>query len=137
MAKYANALVQLGFPLEQIGFIVRPYLDAQPFVLRCLLKQMLKLSNKELEKLAIGNEYYSQEKNWATRDVIIRDDTDTSKQRMEKELAVRRFDFPHLQEKNCLFNFTQFDTCAYLNGARSKDKLCKNGQKINYAKMVN
>ena len=98
MTKYASALVQLGFPLEQIGFIAQLYLDAQPFVLRCLLKQMLKLSNKELEKLAIGNEYYSQEKNWATRDVIIRDGTHTTKQQVEKELAVRRFDFPHLQE---------------------------------------
>ena len=88
MAKYASALVQIGFTLDQIGFIVRRHLDAQPFVLRCLLKQKLNLSDEMLEKLAIGNEFDFHEKTWAPRDIIIRSGTETIKQQVEKELTV-------------------------------------------------
>ena len=92
MAKYASALVQVGFPLDQIGFIVRRPLDAQPFVLRCLLKQKLNLADELLRKLAIGSEFDFQEKNWSTRDnIIIRSGVETAKQQMEKELARPRF----------------------------------------------
>ena len=90
MAEYASALVQVGFPLDQIGFIVRRPLDAQPFVLRCLLKQKLNLADELLRKLAIGSEFDFQEKNWATRDIIIRSGVETVKQQVEKELAVPR-----------------------------------------------
>ena len=92
MAKYASILVQIGFPLDQIGFIVRWPLDAQPFVLRCLLKQKLNLADEMLEKLAIGSEFAFQEKNLVSRDIIIRSGTESSKQEVEKELAVQRSD---------------------------------------------
>ena len=92
MAKYASALVRLGFSLDQIGFIVQPRLDAQPFVLRCLFKRELNVSDELLKKLAIGSEFDFQEKNWAPRDVIIRGSTETKKQQVEKELAVRRYE---------------------------------------------
>ena len=94
MAKYASALVQVGFPLDQIGFIVSRTLDAQPFVLRCLLKQKLnlQLADEVLRKLAIGNELDFQEKNWATSDnIIIRSGVETAKQQVEKELARTRY----------------------------------------------
>ena len=92
MAKYVSELFQLGFTPDQIGFIVPRHLDAQPFVLRCLLKQKLKLSNeRELEKLAIGNEFEFQEKSWSPRDLIIRSGTQTIKHKVEKELAVPRY----------------------------------------------
>ena len=92
MAKYASALVQIGFQPDQIGFIVSPHLDAQQFVLRCLLKQKLNLADEVLRKLAIGSEFDFQEKNWATRDnIIIRSGVETAKQQMEKELARPRF----------------------------------------------
>ena len=95
MAKYASALFQLGFTLDQVGFIVPRHLDAQPFVLRCLLKQKLKLSNeKEFKKLAIGNEFEFQEKSCTPRDLIIRSGTATSKHKVEKELAVPRYFYP-------------------------------------------
>ena len=90
MAKYASALVQVGFPLDQIGFIVRRHLDAQPFVLRCLLKRKLNLADEVPRKLAIGNEFDFQEKNWTPRDIIIRSGIETAKQQVEKELAVPR-----------------------------------------------
>ena len=90
MAKYASALVQVGFPLDQIGFIVNRHLDAQPFVLRCLLKQKLNLANEVPRKLAIGNEFDFQEKNWTPCDIIIRSGVETAKQQVEKELAVSR-----------------------------------------------
>ena len=95
MAKYASALIQIGFPLGRIGLFFRRTLDAQPFVLRCLLRRELKLSNeeREVEKLAIGDEFYFKEKNWVPRDVIIRTGTETSKQNVEKELGVPRYDF--------------------------------------------
>ena len=91
MAKYVSALVQVGFPLDQIGFIVNRHLDAQPFVLRCLLKRKLNLLADEVpRKLAIGNEFDFQEKNWTPRDIIIRSGIETAKQQVEKELAVSR-----------------------------------------------
>ena len=90
MAKYASALGQIGFPLDQIGFIVSRSVDAQPFVLRCLLKQKLNLDDEVLRKLAIGSEFDFQEKNWAPRDIIIRSGVETAKQQVEKELAVPR-----------------------------------------------
>ena len=90
-AKYVIALVRLGFSLDQIGFIVSRHLDAQPFVLRCLLKRELNVSDEVLKKLAIGNEFNFQENNWLPRDVIIRDGTETPKQQVEKELAVQRY----------------------------------------------
>ena len=93
MVKYASALVRFGFSLEQIGFIVRSPLDAQPFVLRCLLKRELNVSDEVLKKLAIGSEFDFQEKNWASRDVILRSGTEAKKQQMEEELAVRRYGF--------------------------------------------
>ena len=62
MAKYASVLFQLGFPIDQIGFIVRRQLDAQSFVLRCLLKQKLNLADEVLSKLSIGNGLEFQEK---------------------------------------------------------------------------
>ena len=62
MAKCASVLFQLGFPIDQIGFIVRRQLDAQPFVLRCLLKQKLNLADEVLSKLSIGNGLEFQEK---------------------------------------------------------------------------
>ena len=99
MAKYASALFQLGFNLDQIGFIVRRQLDAQPFILRCLLKRELNVSDEVLKKLAIGNEFEFQEQNWAPRDVIIRSSTESPKQEVEKELAVRRYDFCSLVSK--------------------------------------
>ena len=92
MGKYAVALMRLGFSFDQIGFIVQPHLDAQPFVLRCLLKRELNVSDELLKKLAIGSEFDFQEKNWAPRDVIIRGSTETKKQQVEKELAVRRYE---------------------------------------------
>ena len=91
MAKYVTALVQIGFSIDQIGFIVRRPWDAQPFVLRCLLKQRLNLTDAMLEKLAIGNEFNFQEQKWAPRDVIIRSGAE-AKQQVEKELAVKRYD---------------------------------------------
>ena len=91
MAKYASALVRLGFSLDQIGFIVSLHLDAQTFVLRCLLKWELNVSDEVLKKLAIGNEFNFQENNWLPRDVIIRDGTETKKQQVEKELATLRY----------------------------------------------
>ena len=48
MAKYASALVQLGFSLDRIGFIFRFYLEAAPFVLRTLLRDELDLFDDEL-----------------------------------------------------------------------------------------
>ena len=90
MAKYSSALVQIGFSLDQIGFIVSRHLDAQPFVLRCLLKQKLNLSDEMPEKLAIGNEFYFQEKNCLPLDIIIRSGNEGTKQQVEKELAVQR-----------------------------------------------
>ena len=93
MAKYAEALVRLGFSLAQIGFIVRPPLDAQPIVLRCLLKRELNVSDEVLKKVAIGSEFDFQERNWAPRDVIIRSGTATKKQEVEKELAVPRYEY--------------------------------------------
>ena len=90
-AKYVIALVRLGFSLDQIGFIVSRHLDAQPFVLRCLLKRELNVSDEVLKKFPIGNEFNFQENNWLPRDVIIRDGTETPKQQVEKELAVQRY----------------------------------------------
>ena len=91
MAKYASALVQIGFPLDQIGFIVSRHLDAQPFVLRCLLKQRLNLADEVLKKLAIGNEFDFQQKNLTTRDVIIRSGAEATRNPLEKELVVPRY----------------------------------------------
>ena len=91
MAKYAGALVQVGFPLDQIGFIMHRPLDAQPFVLRCLLKQKLNLADEVLRKLAIGSEFDFQETNWTPRDIIIRSGVETVRQQVEKELAKPRF----------------------------------------------
>ena len=91
MVKYASALVRFGFSLEQIGFIVRSPLDAQPFVLRCLLKRELNVSDEVLKKLAIGSEFDFQDNNWLPRDVIIRGGTQTKKQQVEKELATPRY----------------------------------------------
>ena len=91
MAKYAVALVRYGFSLEQIGFIVGRHLDAQPFVLRCLLKRELNVSDEVLKKFPIGSEFNFQENNWLPRDVLIRGGAETKKQQVEKELAVRRY----------------------------------------------
>ena len=91
MAKYASALVQVGFPLDQIGFIMRRHLDAQPFVLRCLLKRKLNLADEVPRKLAIGNEFDFQEKNWTPRDIIIRSGVEATRNPLEKELAVPRY----------------------------------------------
>ena len=90
MAKYASALVRLGVSFDQIGFIVSPHLDSQPFVLRCLLKQKFNLSEEELEKMAIGSELKLQEKNLVPREIIIRGGTEAKKQQVEKELALSR-----------------------------------------------
>ena len=92
MAKYASVLGQIGFPLDQIGFIVSRQLDAQPFVLRCLLKQKLNIADEMLEKFPIGNEFNFQETNWAPRDIIIRSGVEAVKQQVEKELAVPRYE---------------------------------------------
>ena len=91
MAKYASALVQIGFLPDQIGFIVSRHLDAQPFVLRCLLKQKLNLVDEMLEKFAIGSEFDFQQKNWAPCDVIIRSGVEATRNPLEKELAVPRY----------------------------------------------
>ena len=99
MAKYASALVRQGFSPEQIGFIVQPRLDAQPFVLRCLLKRKLNVSDELRKKLAIGSEFDFQDNNWLPRDVIIRGGTQTKKQQVEKELAVRRYIIIFLSEQ--------------------------------------
>ena len=95
MAKYASALVRIGFPLARIGLFFRRPLDAQPFVLRCLLRRELKLSSKKMEdeKLAIGCEFRFQEKNWVPRDVIIRAGTENFLQNVVKEQGVPRYDF--------------------------------------------
>ena len=90
MAKYAVALVRSGFSLGHIGFIVPRPLDAQPFVLRCLLGRELNVSDEVLKKLAVGNEFDFQEQNWAPRNVIIRSSMQAKKQ-VEKELAVRLY----------------------------------------------
>lgn len=95
MAKYASALVRIGFPVSRIGLFFRGPLDAQPFVLRCLLKRELKLFSEEMEdeKLAIGDEFSFKEKNWVPRDVIIRTSAETSLQNIEKERGIPRYDF--------------------------------------------
>ena len=90
MAKYAAALVRLGFTLEQIGFIVLPFLDAQPTVLSCLLRHQFKLSDEELNKLTIGDEYDFLANNWRPREIIIRCST-ASKNPVGHELIERRF----------------------------------------------
>ena len=91
MAKYASALVQIGFSPDQIGFIMQQQLKEQPFVLRCLLKRELNESDEAHKKIAIGNDIAFQQ-NWAPRDVIIRSGTETNRQQVEKELAVPRYD---------------------------------------------
>ena len=94
MAKYASALVRIGFPFDRIGFVFPLTLDAQPFVTRCLLKRELKLAkNEELGKLAIGNDFHFRDKNLTPHDVIIRTGTETLRQNVEKELGVPRYDF--------------------------------------------
>ena len=94
MAKYASALVRQGFSLAQIGFIVQPHLDGQPFVLRCLLQQKLNLSSEESQKLAIGDELEFEEKNWTPRDVIIRTGikAEQNTDMMDMKLALRRYE---------------------------------------------
>ena len=94
MAKYASALVRQGFSLAQIGFIVQPHLDGQPFVLRRLLQQQLNLSSEEAEKLAIGDELEFEEKNWTPRDVIIRDGIKAEQHTdmMDMKLVLRRYE---------------------------------------------
>ena len=90
MARYASALVKLGFSLEQIGFFVLSSLDSQPFAIRCLLEHKLNLSKEELEKLSIGSEYKYKDKHFGQREVIIRGGLEIEKEQMEKELAMRR-----------------------------------------------
>ena len=90
MAKYAAALVHLGFTLEQIGFIVPLHLDAQPTVLSCLLRHKFQLSDEELDKLSIGNEYDFIKNNLRPREIIIRCSIAT-KNTEEHELIGRRF----------------------------------------------
>ena len=90
MAKYAAALVHLGFTLEQIGFIVPRHLDAHPSVISCLLRHKFKLSDDELDKLSIGNEYDFIKNNWRPREIIIRCGT-AAKNNEEHELIGRRF----------------------------------------------
>ena len=93
MAKYASALVQLGFSLDRIGFIFRFYLEAAPFVLRTLLKDELDLFDDELGNLAIGCEFDFQRKNLAPRDVIIRTDKALISKTDENELLASRYIF--------------------------------------------
>ena len=90
MAKYAVALVRLGFSLRQIGFIVPRFLGAQPTVISCLLRHKFQLSDEELDKLSIGNEYDFLANNWKPREIIIRCGT-AAKNTEEHELIVRRF----------------------------------------------
>ena len=91
MAKYAAALVRLGFSLGQIGFIVPPFLGAQPSVLSLLLRHKFQLSDDELNKLTIRDEYNFLANNWRPREIIIRCST-ASKKSMQHELIVPRFD---------------------------------------------
>ena len=91
MAKYAAALTRLGFSLEQIGFIVPSFLDAQPSVLSFLLRHQFRLSDEELNKLTIGNESDFLANNWRSREIIIRL-CPSAKNSKEYELIVRRLE---------------------------------------------
>lgn len=103
MAKYASALVQLGFSLDRIGFIFRFYLEAAPFVLRTLLKDELDLFDDELGNLAIGCEFDFQRKNLAPRDVIIRTDKALISKTDENELLASRYIFLSFYKRGLIF----------------------------------
>ena len=91
MAKYAAALVRLGFTLDKICFIVPRLLDAQPSVLSCILRHKFKLSDEALNILAIGSEYDFLANNWRPREILIRC-SPSAKNSKEHELIVRRLE---------------------------------------------